>query len=177
MKYVSTILAAALFAGLQSVSPAPAAAEQILRIGIHGAEAGSFDPSMSAETIDNILTAWMYGGLVRFPPGTIDPSKIEPDLAESWTHSDNGLVWTFKLRPNVAFHHNYGKLAAEDVVYSLMRASTPKTSIFASDFAAFEKVEAPDPATVRITLKHPVPSLLAIVTAQRGALPTKPSRR
>ncbi|MBS0539522.1 MAG: polyamine ABC transporter substrate-binding protein [Proteobacteria bacterium] len=170
MKYVSTVMAAVLFAGMQSIAPAPAEAEQILRVGIHGSEAGSFDPSMSAETIDNILTAWMYGGLVRFPPGTIDPSKIEPDLAESWTHSDDGLVWTFKLRPNVAFHHGYGKLTAEDVVYSLKRASNPKTSIFASDFAAFDKVEAPDPATVQITLKHRVPSLLAIVTAQRGAL-------
>ncbi len=169
-KYASKLLGAALLAGMPFFNPAPAAAEQVLRVGIHGAEAGSFDPDMSAQTIDNVLTAWMYGGLVRFPPGTIDPSKIEADLAESWTHSDDGLVWTFKLRPGVKFHHGYGVLTAEDVVYSLNRGADPKTSIFASDFEAFDKVEAVDPSTVRITLKHRVPSLLALVTAQRGGL-------
>ena len=140
MKLGSTLLAAALLAGMQISTPTPAAAEQILRVGIHGAEAGSFDPSMSAETIDNIVTAWMYGGLVRFPPGTIDPSKIEPDLAESWTHSDDGLVWTFKLRANVSFHHGYGNLTADDVVHLLVttvltkptRSSFPHTKSKAS---------------------------------------------
>ena len=162
---LAAALGSALFAGAGATR-----AETVLRVGIHGAEAGSFDPAMSAQTIDNVLTAWMYGGLVRFPPGTIDPSRIEPDLAESWTASDDGLVWTFRLRTSVQFHHGYGPVTAEDVVYSLNRAANPKTSVFASDFEAFETVEAPDPATVRIKLKSRVPSLLAIVTAQRGGL-------
>lgn len=166
--FVGAVIGAALLA--LALPSGRAQAEQVLRIGIHGAEAGSFDPSMSAQTIDNVLTAWMYGGLVRFPAGTIDPSKIEPDLAESWTHSDDGLTWTFKLRPNVQFHKGYGVLTAEDVAYSLKRAANPKTSIFASDFRPFDVVEAVDATTLKIVLKSRVPSLLAIVTAQRGGL-------
>lgn len=166
------IIAAAAVAAA-TFHPGPAAAQQpqpqkVVRVGIHGADIGSLDPHMSAQTIDNVIHAWIYGGLVRFPPGTIDPSRIEPDLALSWTKSDDGLVWTFKLRPGVRFHHGYGEVTADDVVYSLHRAGNPKTSAFASDFKSFDKVEALDPHTVRITLKTPVPSLLGLVTAQRG---------
>lgn len=160
-------LGAAIWACLVATS-APALAQQTIRIAIHGADAGSLDPHMSAQTIDNVLTAWIYGGLVRFPDGSMDPSLIEPDLAESWSKTPDGLVWTFKLRTGAKFHNGYGEVTADDVVYSLTRAGNPKTSAFASDFQSFEKVEAVDPLTVRITLKKPVPSLLGLVTAQRG---------
>ena len=169
-------IAASLRAGIVATAaiaaatfqPTPAAAQQTVRVGIHGADIGSLDPHMSAQTIDNVIHAWIYGGLVRFPAGTIDPTRIEPDIAESWTRSADGLVWTFVLRPGVKFHGSYGEVTADDVVYSLKRAGDPKTSTFASDFASFDKVEAVDPRTVRITLKTPVPSLLGLVTAQRG---------
>lgn len=170
MNYMSKAITAAFIAGVSFLNAADVSAQQVVRVGIHGAEAGSFDPAMSAQTIDNVLTAWMYSGLVRFPPGTIDPSKIEADLAESWAHSDDGLVWTFKLRPNVKFHQGYGVVTAEDVVYSFNRAANPKTSVFASDYAPIDKIEAVDPTTVRFTLKHRIPSMLALVTAQRGGL-------
>ncbi len=146
----------------------PALAQKVVRVGIHGADIGSLDPHMSAQTIDNVLTAWMYNGLVRFPDGSQDPAKIEPDLATSWSRSSNGLVWTFNLRKGVQFHSGYGELTADDVVYSLQRGGTPKTSAFATDFAAFEKIEAVDKYTVRITLKNRVPSMLGLVTANRG---------
>lgn len=159
------VAAVAVAAGLAA---APALAQKTLRVGIHGADIGSLDPHASAQTIDNVLTAWMYNGLVRFPDGTQDPAKIEPDLATSWNRSANGLVWTFNLRKGVQFHSGYGELTAEDVVYSLQRGGTPKTSAFATDFAVFEKVEAVDKYTVRITLKNRVPSMLGLVTANRG---------
>ncbi|ROP84571.1 peptide/nickel transport system substrate-binding protein [Stella humosa] len=166
------VMATAVVA-LATFQPTPVAAQQAspqqtVRVGIHGADIGSLDPHMSAQTIDNVIHAWIYGGLVRFPAGTIDPTRIEPDIAESWTKSPDGLVWTFVLRPGVKFHGGYGEVTADDVVHSLKRAGDPKTSTFASDFASFDKVEAVDPRTVRITLKTPVPSLLGLVTAQRG---------
>jgi peptide/nickel transport system substrate-binding protein len=161
-------VAAALLLCAATQTPGTAAAEQVLRVAIHGADAGSFDPHRSAQTIDNVLTAWIYGGLVRFPPGTMDPARLEPDLAESWSKSPDGLVWTFKLRHGVQFHHDYGELKADDVVYSLNRAASGKTSAFSSDFESFKSVERVDDYTVRITLKSPVPSLLGLVSAQRG---------
>ena len=163
---VKRILIAAALAS--SIAAVPALAQKTVRVGIHGADIGSLDPHMSAQTIDNVLTAWMYNGLVRFPDGTIDPAKIEPDLATSWDRSANGLVWTFRLRKGVKFHSGYGELTADDVVYSLQRGGSPKTSAFATDFQVFDKIEALDKYTVRITLKSRVPSMLGLVTANRG---------
>lgn len=161
-------IAFAALALVAALGAAPAEAQKTVRVGIHGADIGSLDPHMSAQTIDNVLTAWMYNGLVRFPDGTQDPARIEPDLATSWNRSANGLVWTFHLRKGVQFHGGYGEVTADDVVYSLRRGGNPKTSAFSTDFAVFDKIEAVDKYTVRITLKNPVPSMLGLVTANRG---------
>ena len=47
-------------------------------------------------------------------------AEIVPSLAESWTVSDDGLVYTFHLRDDVTFH-NGEKLTADDVVYTIDR--------------------------------------------------------
>ncbi|HYC37226.1 MAG TPA: ABC transporter substrate-binding protein [Usitatibacter sp.] len=159
---------AAAAAAISIAGAMPALAQKTVRVGIHGADIGSLDPHMSAQTIDNVLTAWIYNGLVRFPDGSQDPARIEPDLATSWNRSADGLVWTFNLRKGVQFHGGYGELTADDVVYSFQRSGTPKTSAFSTDFAPFAKVEAVDRHTVRITLKNRVPSMLGLVTANRG---------
>ena len=43
----------------------------------------------------------IFENLVMFGRGSMD---VEPQLAESWTVSDDGLTWTFKLRQGVKFH-------------------------------------------------------------------------
>ncbi|OYX44074.1 MAG: polyamine ABC transporter substrate-binding protein [Rhodobacterales bacterium 32-67-9] len=140
----------------------------ILNVGIAAPDAGRLDPHLSATTIDKAVFGWMFNGLVRFKPGTASPESVEPDLAESWEASADGLEWTFKLRQGVQCHHGYGELTSDDVVYSLARAADKERSSFSSDFAVFDKVEAPDPYTVKITLKNPVPSLLGLVTNYHG---------
>ncbi len=140
----------------------------VLNVGIAAPDAGRLDPHLSATTIDKAVFGWMFNGLVRFAPGTASPETIEPDLAESWESSDDGLEWTFHLRDGVQCHHGYGELTAEDIVYSLERAADPNRSSFASDFDVFEKVEAVDDSTVKITLKNAVPSLLGLVTNYHG---------
>ena len=66
------------------------------------------------------------------------------------------------------FHGNYGEVTAEDVVFSLKKAATAATSAFSADYRAFESIEAVDAATVRITLRTNVPSLLGLVTNYSG---------
>ena len=50
-------------------------------------------------------------------------------LAESWTLSPEGTIWTFKLKKGVQFHKGFGEMTAEDVKFSFDRQinKTPGT--------------------------------------------------
>lgn len=169
MKFLGKLPAAAMLAGALSFAPAAfAAPKTTLVVGMAAQDVGKLDPQMAVSTIDRTAVAWMFNGLVRFAPGSVNPATIGPDLATSWEHSPDKKVWTFHLRHGVMFHGGYGELTADDVVFSLQKAADPKRSAFAGDFKAFQKVEAIDPYTVRITLSQAVPSLLGIVTNYSG---------
>lgn len=150
------------------VATAAAAEESTLRVSSSSADVSTLDPHRATSTTDKGAVSWMFNGLVRFPPGSADPAALEPDLAESWERSDDGLTWTFHLRDGVRFHGDWGALTADDVVYSLRRAADPGRSSFAGSYEALDAVEAIDPRTVRITLKHPVPSLLGLLADYHG---------
>ena len=78
-----------------------------------------------------------------------------PDLAVSWSASDDASVWTFKLREGVKFHDG-SDFDAGDVVDLLMRSKDPElASPVASVLKVMDKVEAVDPLTVKITLSAP----------------------
>ncbi len=169
MTFRRTLLAAACLAAPLLIAPALQAAPKTdLVVGMAAQDIGKIDPHLAVSTIDRAVVAWMFNALVRFKPGSMNPADIEPDLAESWESSADGKVWTFKLRHGVKFHGSYGELSADDVVFSLTKAADPKRSAASGDFSAFDKVEAIDPFTVRITLKQAVPSLLGIVTNYAG---------
>ncbi|WP_321936283.1 ABC transporter substrate-binding protein [Paraburkholderia sp. J8-2] len=144
------------------------AAKTTLTVGAAATDVGTLDPHYATSTSDRTLVAWIYGALVRFAPGSTDPSTIEPDLAESWQVSNDKLIWTFKLRTGVQWQAGYGEVTADDVVYSLEKSRDPKRSAFSADFAAINKVEALGPHTVRITLSRRVPNLLGLVTNYAG---------
>src|SRR5215468_9719518 len=67
--------------------PASAAPKTDLKVGMAAQDVGQLDPHRAVSTIDRTVVAWMYSGLVRFKPGTMDPAQIEPDLAEKWESS------------------------------------------------------------------------------------------
>jgi peptide/nickel transport system substrate-binding protein len=106
---------------------------QILRVGLIAQDMGTTDPHRASATQDKAPLSWGYDGLVRFPPGSADPAKLEPDLAESFTRSEDGLTFTFRLRQGVRFHDG-SPLEGEDVVHSLRRSADPQRSAFASDY-------------------------------------------
>lgn len=154
---------------LGGCAPAPETGHKTtLTLGSAAADINTLDPHFASGSADRTLVAWVHGSLVRFVPGTIDASQLEPDLAESWDNSEDGLVWTFKLREGVQWHHGFGEVTADDVVFSLKKSSDPERSAYSSDYAAFKSVEVVDPYTVRITLKNRVPSLLGLLSNYSG---------
>jgi peptide/nickel transport system substrate-binding protein len=100
--------------------------------------------------------AHIVEGLVAFREDT----SVGPMLAESWTISNDGKTYTFRLRQGVKFH-NGAAMTADDVVWSLKRWLDPATQwrclseFSANGIARIEKIEAPDPQTVAVTLDRP----------------------
>jgi peptide/nickel transport system substrate-binding protein len=155
-------------AGMVLLAAAPAHAEVVLNVGMQAQDLGSLDPHRTATTPDKAIIGWMFNGLVRFKPGTMNPEEIQPDLAESWDASEDQLNWTFHLRHGVQCNNGYGELTSDDVVFSLRRAADGKISSFSSDFAGVESIEGSDPYTVRLKFKQRPPSVLGTLTNYQG---------
>ena len=82
----------------------------------------TLDPHLTTDATSARIIVEVFGGLV-----TIDPDlNIVADLAESWDISEDGRVYTFRIRPDAKFHD--GKpVTAHDVVWSLERVTNPLT--------------------------------------------------
>ncbi|MGJ5205884.1 ABC transporter substrate-binding protein [Bradyrhizobium sp. HKCCYLR20261] len=156
----------ALTAGGVSAAEVPAGAT--LQMGAGGSDITTLDPHRATTSTDKPLIGLMFNGLVRFRPGSADFKDLEPDLAERWETSADGRSWTFFLRKDVKFHGNWGRLTADDVVYSLTRAADPSRSSFAADFAAVESIAKIDDGAVRVTLKYPDPNFLGRLSNYHG---------
>lgn len=73
------------------------------------------DPAVHAGNASSIAYCNMYDTLV-FPTA----EGVEPNLAESWTVSEDGLAYTFNLKQGVLFHDGK-ELKASDVVFTTKR--------------------------------------------------------
>ncbi len=111
-----------------------------------------FDPATLFRIETENIAFNIYSGLTSYEGAT---GKIVPDLAESWATSDQ-KTWTFSLRKGVQWQKGYGELTSADVLYSYNRIMNAATaSPYRAEFNNIDKVEAPDPYTVVITLKKP----------------------
>ena len=104
---------------------------------------------------------WIFNLVVDSLVKASDDGKtIEPNLAESWTISEDNLTYTFKLVPGVKFSDGTPVTAA-DWEWSLNRAIETTDGHWYFAAKNIEKVEAPDDTTVIITLKEPSAATLA----------------
>jgi len=147
---------------------------QTLLVG-NGAEPADLDPeAMSAFTDSNIAYA-LFEALTKLDAET---AAAMPAAADRWEVSPDGLVYTFHIRP-AARWSNGDPLTAEDFTYSFHRILSPAyaatysymlwpiknaEAFNAGRIADFSRVgvDAPDRATLRITLERPTPYLPAL---------------
>jgi ABC-type transport system substrate-binding protein len=66
-----------------------------------GSDSVTLDPANATDGESSNVIEQVFDGLVRFKAGS---GEVEPALAESWTHSEDGKTWTFRLRLGVRFH-------------------------------------------------------------------------
>lgn len=122
------------------------------------------NPLLAASGPDTDLTALVYSGLVRH---TFDGTYV-PDLAESYDISDDGTVYTFRLREGLSFHDGQ-PLTAADVLFTLAMAQNPDVkSTRRADWEGV-RAESPDERTVIFTLPHAYAPFLE--NAALGILP------
>jgi peptide/nickel transport system substrate-binding protein len=131
--------------------------------GIVG-RATSINPVEPRNDADLDLLALVFSGLTRsFPDGTIGP-----DLAESWTISSDGKVYTFTLRAGATWHDGT-PVTADDVVFTVLTIQDPDYQGPLRASWRSVKVEKVDARTVRFTLSQPVGAFLQATT--QGILP------
>lgn len=144
-----TILAATALALASSTAAFAARTDLVVGVVL---EPPHLDPTAgAAAAIDEVVYANVFEGLTRIN----EKGEITPALAESWTVSEDGKVYTFKLRSGAKYHDG-SDFNADDVKFSLDRARAENsTNAQKGLFAAIETVDVVDPATVKVTLKHP----------------------
>ena len=172
------VLALALIVVLNGSLPArPAqAADDVLRY--LGGEPKTLDPAFISDASDVQLLLQLYAGLTRLD----ENGEPYPSLAESWTLSDDGRTYTFRLRDGLHFSDG-SPLRAEDVRRSWLRILDPATGSTAPDVlsiiaGADERlaggaedevaIQAPDATTLVVGLRHPAtyfPEIAATPTA------------
>jgi len=170
---VFTVLVALTLLG--PTDPADAQRKKVLNIAAK--EPDTLDPHSSTLGQSQAIARFMFRGLTRFAikDGKVTTAEVEPDLAESWTLSPEGTIWTFKLRKGVQFHKGFGELTAEDVKYSFERQinKAPGTR-YGVNLDVIKSIEVVDPHTIQIALKAFDPIfLLRMVGYQQGYVLSK----
>jgi peptide/nickel transport system substrate-binding protein len=114
------------------------------------AEPATLDPHKGNTRYNYLFNSNMFEGLMI----RNDKAELVPGIAESHTVSADGLTYTFTLRKGVRFHDG-SPLTAEDVKFSLERATNPTTkNPLLSFIRTIDKVEILDANRVALTLKE-----------------------
>lgn len=161
------LLVRGLAAGLALSSSATFAASNLVYCS-EGSPAG-FDPGQYTTGTDfDANSETVFNRLVQFERGG---TRALPALATEWDVSDDGLTYTFKLRPGVKFHTTdyfepTREFNADDVLFTFQRMldkNHPFRKAYPSEFPYFTdmgmdeniaKIEKLDDLTVRFTLNH-----------------------
>lgn len=128
---------------------------------IRNIEAPHYDPARTSAGATTEISFLLGDTLVGLD---YDLKTITPLLAESWTVSPDGRLYTFKLRQDVTFCSGK-KMTADDVVYSFMRVADPaQKAPFLWRMGPVKEIRATDPHTVEYELKEPYGELLLQLT-------------
>ena len=132
----------------------------VLRLTVQ-ADPLHFDPHQTISFVTMVPLSLVYSRLVKVKAGpSVRPMTypIEPDLAESWTQT-NDTTYVFKLRKGVRWHPkppvNGRELTADDVKYTYERFLTITGNPNKPVLEYVDRIEAVDKHTVKFTLKEP----------------------
>ena len=122
------------------------------------------NPVIAISDADRDMTTLIYSGLLKY---TADGDLVN-DLAESYTVSKDGLVYTFTLHPGLVFHDGV-KITTDDIKFTIDKALDP--TIKSPKMANWKnvKIEIINDNQIEFTLPQPYPPFLSNLTM--GILP------
>lgn len=158
---IVVLVLALLLSGLAGGVPIRAQGDDILIVATLLDDVITLDPGRAFESTNLTVHHATYDTLLEIRPD--DLTTVVPSLAESYEVSDDGLVYTFRLREGLQFASG-NPITAEDVRFSWTRLKNLKgnPSFYADPIASIEVV---DDLTVRVTLGEPFPAFPSVVTA------------
>jgi oligopeptide transport system substrate-binding protein len=115
-------LGAAALIGSLLIGASPALAEAVLHRGNAG-EPQTLDQAHTSINIEEFILNDLYEGLTIYDAA----GKIVPGAAETWDLSDDGIVYTFKLRADAKWSDG-SPVTAEDFAFSFRRVEDPNTA-------------------------------------------------
>lgn len=150
------LTAVLLVSGCNPSTP-PAENEKVIYTSIYW-DYWVLDPALFTHKQPNALVNGIYEGLIEFD----ENMELKPLLAESYDILDDGLTYTFKLRPGVKFHKDYGEMKASDVLFTFQRIKDMGADSTAGDLLKADNYEVSvnGDYEVSFTLEEPNPSFL-----------------
>ena len=138
----------ALAAGAYPRRAGAQGASKVLRV-VPQAEPQVFDPHQSQANITNVHAGMVYDTLFAWDADMVP----RPQMVDTWTKSDDNLLYTFTLRPGLKFHDG-SPVTTRDVVATLKRlfVRDSQNQIFAAHIASIDRV---DDRTFTIRLREP----------------------
>jgi peptide/nickel transport system substrate-binding protein len=154
------VTAAALLLSLTAGAPA----QTTLRIGL-AEDPDILDPTMGRTYVGRIVFAAFCDKLFDID----EKLNIVPQLALSYSTSDDGKEVAIKLRPGVKFHDGE-PFDAEAAKFSIERHMNFQGSFRKPELATVDHVDVVDPLTVKLVLKTPFSPLIAQLTDRAGMM-------
>src|SRR6185312_3485137 len=136
--------------------PAIASAETLLRVVMHS-DVKALDPIWSAAYITRNYGYMVYDTLFAVD----DKFEVKPQMVDTWSTSDDGLTWTFKLRDGLEWHDGT-PVTADDCIASLKRWSA-RDAMGQKLAARVAEYKAIDSKTFEIVLKEKFGPLLEAI--------------
>jgi oligopeptide transport system substrate-binding protein len=160
------------------------ASEQIWKVG-NGSEPQDLDPQTVTGVTEHKIIMALFEGLASEDPKDLHPV---PGLAESWDISEDGKIYTFRLRPNLKWS-NGDPIVASEIIESFKRMLSPKLAAeyaylvynfvvgakeyYEGKITDFAQVgfKAPDERTLQVTLRNATPYLMKIIASHYAWTP------
>jgi len=124
----------------------------------HYENPGSLNPDWKTDDPASAINQNVFNKLVTITGNF----EIKPDLAKSWTISEDGLTYTFYLEEGVKWHDGEPFTSA-DVKWTLEAIQTNKGRMY-NEYSAIESIECPDDYTVILHLSRQDAALLSFLS-------------